>query len=121
MEMQMRKLSAILFTVAFGVTLAAGAQALAAQGGSAEKGKQLYTTQKCAMCHSIGDAGNKKGPLDGVGTKLKAEEIRQWMLSPNVMAEKTKSTRKPAMASYTKLPKDDLESIIAYMQTLKKS
>ena len=23
--------------------------------------------QKCALCHSIGDKGNKKGPLDGVG------------------------------------------------------
>lgn len=116
----MRQLSGVLFTVAFGV-MSAGAQARAAQGGSAEKGKQLYATQKCAMCHSIGDAGNKKGPLDGIGSKLKPEDIRQWMLSPNVMAEKTKSTRKPAMASYTKLSKDDLESLVAYMQTLKKS
>jgi len=121
MEVQMRKLSKVLFTVAFGVTLAAGAQALAAQGGSADKGKQVCAAQKCAMCHSIGDAGNKKGPLDDVGSKLKAEDIRQWMLSPNVMAEKTKATRKPAMASYTKLSKDDLESVIASIQTLKKS
>lgn len=117
----MRKLSGVLFTVAFGVTLSAGAQALAAQRGSAEKGKQVYATQKCAMCHSIGDAGNKKGPLNDAGSKLKPEDIRQWLLSPNVMAEKTKSARKPGMPSYTKLSKDDLESLVAYMQTLKKT
>lgn len=114
----MRKVSGILLTVAFGVAL--GSSAFAAQA-SADKGKQIYAAQKCAMCHSVGDAGNKKGPLDEVGTKLKPEDIRQWLISPDTQATKANATRKPAMPSYAnKLNKEDLDSLIAYLQTLKK-
>jgi uncharacterized protein (TIGR01732 family) len=31
------------------------------------------------VCHSIAGAGNKKGPLDKVGTKLSADDIRAWI------------------------------------------
>jgi cytochrome c1 len=41
------------------------------------------------------------------------------MINPRVMAEKTKATRKPLMPAYTKLSKEDLEAVIAYMRTLK--
>ncbi len=45
-----------------------------------EKGKQVYTAQKCSVCHSIAGVGNKKGPLDKVGTKLSADDIRAWIV-----------------------------------------
>jgi len=83
------------------------------------KGEKVYADQKCALCHSIGDKGNKKGPLDGVGSKLPLEELRQWMVDAPGMTEKTKSARKPAMKSYS-LPKDDLDALLAYMASLKK-
>lgn len=115
----MRKVSGIAAAVVLTVGFA-GSSLLAAQTGSADKGKQVYAAQRCSMCHSIGGQGNAKGPLDDVGNKLKPEELRQWLLDPKVMAEKTKATRKPAMPSYTKLSKDDLENLLAYLQTLKK-
>ena len=31
---------------------------------------KVYEQQKCSVCHSIEGKGNKKGPLDGVGSKL---------------------------------------------------
>ena len=83
------------------------------------RGEKVYADQKCALCHSIGDKGNKKGPLDGVGTRLKPAEIRQWMVDAPGMTEKTTSTRKPAMKSYS-LPNDDLDALVAYMVSLKK-
>ena len=83
------------------------------------KGEKVYTDQKCAVCHSVAGKGNKKGPLDGVGTKLKPDEIRMWMTDAKAMTDKTKSTRKPAMKSYT-LPKEDLDALVAYMVSLKK-
>jgi cytochrome c2 len=85
-----------------------------------EKGKTVYAAQKCTMCHSIGDQGNKKGPLDGVGAKLSADEIRQWIVKPAEMTAKTKATRKPPMRAYPNLPKDELEALVAYMHSLKK-
>jgi cytochrome c2 len=92
-----------------------------AQGKGVEHGQKMYVDQKCSMCHSIAGKGNAKGPLDNVGAKLSEEEIRQWLIAPRVMTEKTKATRKPLMPEYTKLAKEDLEALIAYMRSLKKS
>ncbi len=107
---------AIVVAAVLCVWAAAG---VAAQDAKTAKGAEVYTAQKCGLCHSIGDKGNKKGPLDGVGTKLKADEIRMWMTDAKAMTAKTNSTRKPEMKSYS-LPKDDLDALVAYMVSLKK-
>jgi mono/diheme cytochrome c family protein len=110
----MRILSvALLVVVAFVATPRA-------QDAKASHGQQVYADQKCGLCHSIGDKGNKKGPLDGVASKLTAAEIREWMTDAKGMTAKTKTTRKPDMKAYS-LPKDDLDALVAYMLTLKKS
>lgn len=83
------------------------------------KGEAVYAAQKCSLCHSIGDKGNKKGPLDGVGSKLSAADIRMWMTDAKAMTAKTNATRKPDMKSYS-LPKDELDALVAYMVSLKK-
>lgn len=81
-------------------------------------GTALFTSQKCAMCHSIGEKGNKKGPLDGVAGKLKAEEIKQWLTIPDEMRTKTKATRTPAMKD-PKLAPEQLDALVAYLETVK--
>ena len=101
---------------AFGI---AGPSMAFAQGDAA-KGQALYTAQKCQVCHSIAGAGNKANPLDGVGGKLSAGDIRQWIVNPKEMATKTNSTAKPPMsANYAKLPAADIDALVAYMQSLK--
>ena len=106
----------------FGMVLVA-ASASAQDAKLVERGKKLYAEQKCGMCHSLegkGSANALKGPLDDTGTKNSAEELRQWLINPKEMTVKTKSTRKPPMPSYAKLAKEDVEALVAYMQTLKK-
>jgi mono/diheme cytochrome c family protein len=72
------------------------------------------------MCHSIAGKGGKSSPLDGVGAKLSAEDIRQWIVDPVAMAKKVSSTKKPPMPKkYDKLPPADIDALVAYMQTLK--
>ena len=91
-----------------------------AQGAAAiEQGKKVYAANKCQICHSIGGQGNKKGPLEGVGKKLSADDIRSWMTDAEGMAAKTKASRKPPMKSYPNLAKADLDALVAYMQSLK--
>ena len=85
----------------------------------AAKGEKVYADQKCGMCHSIGDKGNKKGPLDGVAAKYSAADLRAWIVDAKGMTAKTKAARKPDMKNYT-LPKEDVDALVAYMQTLKK-
>jgi mono/diheme cytochrome c family protein len=105
-----------VFTIAcaafFALTITADAQ-------SVEKGKEVYAAQKCSICHSIADVGNKKGSLDKVGTKLSAAEIRSWITGAPDMAAKAKADRKPAMKAYTTLTKEEVDSLVAYLQTLK--
>jgi mono/diheme cytochrome c family protein len=101
------------------VALAMSTAAAAQDKATVAHGQKVFAAQKCAMCHSIDGKGNAKGPLDNAG-RLSDEDLRQWMIAPRVMAEKTKSTRKPLMPEYTKLSKEDLDGIIAYLKTLKK-
>jgi mono/diheme cytochrome c family protein len=86
----------------------------------AAKGQAVYTAQKCQMCHAIAGKGSKTNPLDGVGAKLSAEDIRQWITNPTEAAAKAKSTKKPPMPNkYGKLPAADLDGLVAYMLSLK--
>ena len=41
-----------------------------------EAGKKVYDANKCMTCHAIDGKGMKKYPLDGIGTKLTADDIR---------------------------------------------
>jgi mono/diheme cytochrome c family protein len=85
-----------------------------------KKGEGVYTAQKCSMCHSVAGKGNKLSALDGVGKKLSADEIREWITHPTEMTAKTKSTKKPPMpAKYAKLPKEEIDALVAYLQSLK--
>lgn len=118
--MRLRMAAAAVAAFALAIGAEAGAQAPA----RIEKGKQVYDAArpKCKACHSIGGAGNVKGPLDGVGSKLEADEIKAWMRTPKAMTEKSKATRKPFMPVYPKekLSDEDLEALTAYMLSLKK-
>ncbi len=105
----------------FVVLMFAGVAPVAAQDAAqVEHGQKVYTAQKCQMCHAIAGKGSKTNPLDGVGTKLSADDIRQWITHPKDAAAKAKSTKKPPMpAKYAKLPAADLDALVAYMQSLK--
>jgi mono/diheme cytochrome c family protein len=85
-----------------------------------KKGQEVYTAQKCQVCHAIAGKGNKQNPLDGVGAKLSADDIRQWIVNPTEMTAKAKSTKKPPMPNkWAKLPAAELDALVAYMQSLK--
>lgn len=106
----------VIAGLALCVSLAATA---AAQDAKVAQGEKVYADQKCALCHSIGDKGNKKGPLDAVGTTLKTDELREWIVDAKGMTVKTKATRKPDMKTYA-LPQNEVDALVAYMATLKK-
>jgi mono/diheme cytochrome c family protein len=106
--------------------IALGAMLVAQPGraqdkAAVERGMKVYTEQKCATCHAIEGKGKKTGPLDGVASKLSEAEIREWIANSAEMTKKTKSTKKPVMKSYSKLSKEDVDGLVAYMMTLKKS
>lgn len=106
----------MIAALTIGLALAAPA---VAQDAKVAQGEKLFVDQKCTLCHSVADKGNKKGPLDGVATKLKSDEIHEWIVDAKGMTAKTKAERKPLMKAYA-LPKDDVDALVAYLSTLKK-
>jgi len=108
-----------LFVAAIAVALVAGAPGVA-RSQDAAKGEQVYNAQKCSVCHAVAGKGNKANPLDGVGKKLSADDIKMWITEPVQMTAKTGSQKKPPMPKrWASLPAADLDGLVAYMQSLK--
>ena len=97
----------------------AGLVAGTAKAQDAAAGEKVYVEQKCSLCHSVAGKGNAKGVLDGVGSKLSADDIRAWIVDAKAMTAKSGATRKPEMKAYT-LSKGDVDALVAYLSTLKK-
>jgi|SRR5436190_3148803 len=104
--------------LSLGILMVLAATGTAAAQDSAA-GAKIFADQKCSVCHSIAGKGNAKGPLDDVGSKLSAADIRAWIEDAPGMTAKTSAPRKPVMKAYS-LPKADVDSLVAYLSTLKK-
>jgi mono/diheme cytochrome c family protein len=105
----------IAVSLSAAVTGIAGAQ----DAALVKKGQDVYAAQKCSICHSIAGQGSKANPLDGIGAKATAGDLRAWIADPIAMAKKTQSTKKPAMPKNAKLSPGDIDALVAYMQSLK--
>jgi mono/diheme cytochrome c family protein len=120
--MQRMSFAGALSIAALAVVFVAGVpQAARAQDAAlVKKGEAVYTAQKCSMCHSIAGKGGKSSVLDGVGKKLSAADIKEWIVDPPAAAKKASSTKKPPMPKkYHTLPAADIDALVAYMQSLK--
>jgi mono/diheme cytochrome c family protein len=85
-----------------------------------KRGRELYEAQKCQLCHSVAGKGNKKNPLDGAGGKLSAADIKSWLVAPaEAHAKKGGEPPKVKMKSYKALPAEDIDALVAYVQSLK--
>jgi mono/diheme cytochrome c family protein len=106
----------VLLAVVFALVNASGVGVTAQSDESRlKRGAEVYRAQKCQACHSIAGVGNKRYPLDGVGSRLTEEAIRKWIVAPRDMNPKV------SKRAYDKLPKADLDALVAYLASLRKS
>ncbi len=84
-----------------------------------EAGRLVYQQQACARCHSIAGEGTGRNPLDGVGARRNAEELRDWIIGADnlegVLAERAFEQKQ----AHKELPDDDLDALVIYMQSLR--
>jgi mono/diheme cytochrome c family protein len=79
-----------------------------------ERGMKVYAAERCSSCHAIDGVGNRRYPLDGVGSRLTRELIQTWILAPQSVDPRV---RKRAF----KLNADDLDALVTYLLSLRES
>ena len=100
------------------MTLTASAQ----DATQVQAGKRVYSEKQCARCHMVAGRGYKNGKLDGVASKLSADEMRKWLTTPADMEAKLDHKPKVKMSSRKtlKLTEAEATSLVAYLMTMKK-
>ncbi|RNC67660.1 MAG: cytochrome c [Desulfuromonadales bacterium] len=93
------------------VALIASATPLPSQAAS--QGEKLFK-EKCAMCHAVKGAGGVLGPdLSTIGISRDERALFEQITNPG---KKNPATTMPA---FGKLPKADLDSLVAYLKGLR--
>jgi len=83
--------------------------------GIAERGRALYGEQNCATCHSIDRVGNPRHPLDGVGARLGATEMRAWITATGNVAAQLPAAAGRRKQRYQELSANELDALVAYL------
>ena len=99
------------------VSARVGAQARPAQKstvkGDAINGKDVFTAQRCVLCHKIGGSGGVLGPdLSAVGTRRNATWLYRYL--PKPQADKPENKMPPVAVKG-----QDLDDLVAYLLSLK--
>lgn len=101
------------------LAVAAGGVLSAQDAAAVDAGKRLYAQQGCAKCHQVAGEGSRMSVLDGVADKYTAAELKLWLTAPDEMMAKL-PRRPPVRMRAVELPDEDLDRLVAYLQTLKK-
>jgi mono/diheme cytochrome c family protein len=81
-------------------------------------GRAVFEAQGCMRCHAVADEGSQRNPLDGVGERRTAEEIRQWILAPAELQDQISDWAFQAKQAYRELPAEDIDALVIYLQSL---
>ncbi len=88
--------------------------------GQVDAGRRVYVAEKCATCHLVAGQGNKRFPLDGVGQRLTAGELRRWFTHTVEMEDRLPKQPAIKMSSRKyKFNDAELNALVAYLQSLK--
>lgn len=81
-------------------------------------GREVYASLDCSSCHSIAGQGSPRSPLDGVGKALSRQEIHDWIVAADSVAEDLSPRAIRTKNAYRDLPPEKLEALVSYMQSL---
>ena len=101
----------VLFLVLMGIAASAWAQ-----GGSAEKGKALVESKKCALCHKAPEPGK---PVLGKPMEMIAAGKTDAFLKEAITDPKKAIDPKVKMPEF-KLTDAELQDVIAYLKSVAK-
>lgn len=82
------------------------------------QGRAVYDEQGCARCHAIAGQGSPRSPLDGVGTRLDAAELRHYVIGDPAIADDLSPRTLAAKRPYAELPPEQLDALVDYLRSL---
>ena len=109
--------SAFLFTA---FTAAPATPSQASDAPKTARGRVLYTEQGCTTCHAInGIEGRGRTPLDGVGTRLKADQIHARMTGTGFDANAPSATILRRKQQYQQMAAEDADALVHFLSGLR--
>jgi len=82
-------------------------------------GRAVYVANNCASCHSVAGDGNPRYPLDGVGARRTAAELRAWTIGAEVLADSLPPSAFRAKQGFQRIEADDMAALVQYLSALK--
>jgi len=82
-------------------------------------GRESFKSLGCSTCHSIASAGNPRHPLDDVGSRWNAEQLRAWITGSGFAAERLPASVVGRKQRYTSIPPEQMDTLIAFLSGLK--
>ena len=98
---------------------AAAPVAQAAAPGDTLRARVLFDELGCTACHSVGELGNPRNPLDGVGSRRTAPSLRAWTLGEEAVADSLPPGALRVKTTYLDVPEADLDLLLAWLAGLK--
>jgi mono/diheme cytochrome c family protein len=100
---------------------APSAPRIAAPAGPADAariaaGRAAFERLNCAMCHAIEGRGNPSHPLDGVGSRLDRDALRDWTLGTGAASGKLGGV---AQTKQRNAKDPDLDALLDYLAQLR--
>ena len=91
------------------------------QGGASSQNKPepegaaIYKEKNCGTCHSINGLGNPRFPLDGIGSRLNPNELREAITGTGSGASKISRAVRQRKARYAEMPEEEMSKLVDYL------
>lgn len=85
----------------------------------AARGRAVYSALSCGRCHAVAGAGNPRSPLDGVGARRGAPEIRAWVTASGEVRRELPRSVIRTKEGFDALADEELEALVEYLSSLR--
>lgn len=87
--------------------------------GAIASGKAVYEAQGCALCHAIAGEGEPQYPLDGIGSRLDAPQLRVRIAPDAGMKAAFPEAVFDMKQVYHEIPAADMDALVSYLRSLR--